>query len=86
MSKFNLMQIQSKIEWENEEWLRIQEGSYIDWKKKKNKHFTYSYEANTWSVDDGSDYDSSPCSTPLVEILYQKALREQWSNQQTMSN
>ncbi|UQS95033.1 hypothetical protein Pam2_153 [Pseudanabaena phage Pam2] len=86
MSNFNLMQIQSKIKWEGYEWLRSQEGSCIYWKKKGNKHITYSFEANMWCVDDGSEYDTTVCSTPLVEILYQKSLREQWSNQTIITN
>jgi hypothetical protein len=71
MSLFKVMQIQSKVEHNNQEWLRTQEGKLIRWEcKTTGEHYTSS--SGYWCYNPSADSDSVKCLTPEIENLYYK--------------
>jgi hypothetical protein len=71
MEEFNVMQIQSKVEYKNQEWLRTQEGYLIRWDcKTTGEHYTGA--VGYWCYNSSANSDSVKCPTPEIESLYYK--------------
>jgi hypothetical protein len=66
------MQTTAKIEWGDNEWLRVQEGHSIRW-ECENTQESYTGSMGYWCYNITFNSDSVKCPIPEVEKLYKEA-------------